>query len=116
MRKRMSIVSTGLLLFLSLPALAQENKLKPEEIIQKVVAKEALFRQVWQQYMYRQNVTFEILGPGDIVRERQEMAIEVIFTTDGKREKRRPASRWRAPWDILVTMPGRKDMYWTSTP
>lgn len=68
------------------PALAQEDSLSPQEIMQRVAEREAQFQKVWQEYMYRQNITFEILAPGDLVRERREMTIEVVFTQDGKRQ------------------------------
>jgi len=73
----------------------QEQNLTPEQIIQKVAEKEDEFRKIWQQYAYRQNITFEIVAPGDLVRERREMAIEVVFTNDGKRETQTVLDRGR---------------------
>ncbi len=89
--KRLSIGIFAVSALLGSPVYAAEGDPTPEEIIRRFSEKEAEFRQIWQKYMYRQNITFEILAPGKavLVRERRTMAMEVYFTNEGKRETRK---------------------------
>lgn len=76
--------------------------LTPEQIIREFAAKESKFRDVWAHYTYTQHIRFEVLGPGDTVRERRVMDIEVYFTNDGKRHTR-VTSDWGALHSVSVT-------------
>ena len=67
----------------------------PEEIIAAFVEKETEFKKLWQQYTYTQNVLIEELGPGNTVRGRRELTIEVYFTNDGQRRTRTVSDRGR---------------------
>lgn len=68
--------------------LGAQNKLEPEEIIQRFAAKEAEFKELWQQYTYTQRILFQVLNDRGNVREEREMWIEVYFTNDGERKTR----------------------------
>ncbi len=77
-----------LLLLLFTVYASGSDKEKIQQLINDFVEKETLFRDIWGQYTYTQNVTFEVIGAGDRVTERRVMVIEVYFTADGKRQTR----------------------------
>ncbi len=79
---------TLICLFQSATPLAVSDKLKPEEIIQRFAAREAEFREVWEQYTYTQRIVFQVIGRSDQAKEQREMIVEVYYTEDGKRETR----------------------------
>ena len=63
--------------------------LDPEDIIKRFAAKEAEFKEVWEQYTYTQHILFQVLSlDGEHVREEQQMTVEVYFTSDGERKTR----------------------------
>lgn len=64
------------------------DEFAPEEIIKRFASKEAQFKEVWQQYTYKQNVLFEVLDRSGTPREQREIQFEVYFTTQKKRETR----------------------------
>lgn len=68
--------------------LAGSDKVDPDEIIKRFAAKEAEFKEVWQQYTYTQKMTVEVLDNYENVRERKDLVIEVYFTNDGQRRSR----------------------------
>ena len=68
--------------------LRAQTDLEPEEIIKRFAAKEAEFREVFQQYTYTQRILFQVLSRSGAVREEQQLWVEVFFTSDGKRETR----------------------------
>jgi len=75
-------------LFQSAGSLAESDKLKPEEIIQRFAARESEFREVWEQYTYTQRIVFQVIGRSDQAEEQREMIVEVYYTEDGERETR----------------------------
>ena len=77
-----------LLLVLSGLNLKASAELEPEEIIKRFAAKEAEFKQVWQQYTYTQRILFQVLSASGAVREEQQLWVEVYFTSDGERKTR----------------------------
>jgi hypothetical protein len=80
------------LLFLSLPALAQEGSLEsdapkgitPEEIIKRFAAKEEEFKQAREQYTYRQDITVRTMD-GDTVTGEYHEVFDVVFDDQGRR-------------------------------
>ncbi len=65
-----------------------QRRLTPRDVILQFAAKEAQFRQVWEQYTYKQHILFEELGPGQVVVAQRRLEVEVYFTSQGKRETR----------------------------
>ena len=72
----------------SLVASGKGEELTPQEIIQRFASKEAEFKEVWQQYMYRQNILFEVVDRVGRPSEQREVELEVYFTNDKKRQTR----------------------------
>jgi hypothetical protein len=77
-----------LVLVLSTTAVASSDEPDPEEIIRRFAEKETEFREVWQQYTYTQQISFQVLGRSNQVKERRDMVVEVYFTSDGQRDTR----------------------------
>ncbi len=82
------------LMTLPAPAATAESPV-PEEIIERFAQSESEFRDVWQQYTYRQHILFQVLGPGGVVREQRQVVLDVFFTRDGKRGTRTVSDRGR---------------------
>ena len=81
------------LLFVS--SLGAQGDLRPEEIIDRFAAMETEFRELWQQYTYKQKILFQVLDDRGEVEEQREMLVEVYFSKDGKRETRTLDDRGR---------------------
>jgi len=71
------------------PRDASNNKITPEEIIQKFTQKETEFYDAWIQYAYTQKAVLRVLSVNDTkVRERMTIESEIVFNDDGTREVR----------------------------
>jgi hypothetical protein len=65
------------------------DKTNPDEIIQKVAAKEAEFREARNNYTYRQSVKIQLLdGSGNPTREKWEEVSDIIFSPEGRRSEK----------------------------
>ncbi len=66
---------------------ASKGDLTPEQIIQKLAAKEEEFYQAWRQYAYLQSANIRVLSvDGAPQKEGMTLVYEVVFNDDGSRE------------------------------
>src|ERR1700685_668622 len=72
----------------SAPAQAPPPAISPDEIIQKVAAKEAEFRKARENYTYHQSVKMEELDPGGGVQGKWEIDSDIIFGPNKPREEK----------------------------
>ena len=75
-------------LFCSASVWAGAQSLDPDEIIRRVAQNESQLRLVWAQYMYRQNIAFQVLNAAGRVAEQREIVVEIYFSKNGERNTR----------------------------
>ncbi len=72
----------------ALPAGDSAQQLSSDEIIRRFTQKESELREVWKEYIYRQETKFQVLGPADTVSGEFYQVSEFVFNDAGNRIER----------------------------
>lgn len=67
---------------------AQKVSLSPDEIIRRFTEKESELRELWKEFTYQQEVTFQVLGPANTVSGEFYQLSEFVFNDAGQRNER----------------------------
>jgi hypothetical protein len=70
------------------PATSSTQQLSPDEIIRRFTQKESELREVWKEYIYRQETRLQVLGPANTISGEFYQLSEFVFNDAGRRIER----------------------------